>query len=519
MSKYDVIVIGGGHNGLTTATLLAQKGKKVLVVEKRNILGGIAAGEEFHPGYTTTGLLHDTSCVRSEIVTKLQLEKHGLEIENQRADVTILSKDGRSVTLQADINVTAVAISKFSEKDAKSYKAYCTFIKKISRVINNLMDNPPPNVNVEKLTMASMVLLAKKGMILKGLGNKTMMELLKVAPMCVADFLNEKFETEFLKAGIAAPCLYGSYAGPWSAYTTINLLLLECASRTKVKGGPQALVDALHKAAILAGVEIRTGVEVDKILLEVGAVKGLRLKGGEEINALKVAASCTPKETFLNLFDNFEIEYELDYWIDKIRSRGTTAKVNLAINTSVELNGKTVEYARTGNSFDEMEKAFDPIKYKEVTSAPFLDIHVPTVTDPSLAPAGHSVVSVLVHQIPFEFKTGWSVHAKNKLGEDVLKTLAIYSPGLTESVVKMEVLSPVDLQERYSLTEGHILHGEHFVDQLVTRPIPACSKYTTPVPGLYLCGSGSHPGGGITCAPGSMAVEAILKDVHKGYNY
>ena len=398
------------------------------------------------------------------------------------------------------------------KKDAEAYKKYQKFLSKISRVINDLMDNPPPNVDIENLTMASLVILAKKGLMLKGLGNSTMMELLKVAPMCVADFLNEKFETDFIKAGIAAPALFGSYAGPWSAYSTINLLLWECASRCDIKGGPQALIEALQQAAVKSGVEIRTNAEVIKILLNTqGAVSGVKLKGGEEISAIQVAASCTPKETFLNLFDDFEIEYELGYWIGKIRSRGTTAKVNLAINKTVELNGQEVEYARTGNSFDEMEKAFDPVKYKEVTSEPFLDIHIPSNSDSSLAPEGHSVISVLVHHIPYFFEEGWSVDTKKKLGEFVLKSLEIYSPGLDKAVEGMEVLSPIDLEERYTLTEGHIFHGEHFVDQLITRPIPSCSRYTTPVPGLYLCGSGSHPGGGITCAQGRMSAEAILK--------
>lgn len=511
MSQYDIIVIGGGHNGLTTATLLAKAGKKVLVLEKREVLGGIAAGEEFHPGYSTTGLLHDTSGVRPEVVKQLQLEKHGLKVDNHRAPVTILSKDGRSITLSGDTEASATSIGQFSAKDAEAYKEYKEFMKKVSKVINDLMDNPPPDIDVENLTMASLVVLAKKGMTLKGLGNKTMMELLKVMPMCVADFLNEKFETGFLKAGMSAPALYGSYAGPWSAYTTINLLLWECAARTQVVGGPQSLIDALTKAAGEAGVEIKTGTAVEKILMDdEGNVSGVRTAGGEEIAASKVAASCTPKETFLNLFDTFELEYELDHWIEKVRSRGTTAKVNLAINKSVELNGQAVEFARTGNTFDEMEKAFDPVKYKAVTDNPFLDIHVPTFSNPSLAPQGHSVVSVLVHQVPYHLKGGWTAEAKKKLGDDVLKVLETYSPGIGSAVAHMEVLTPVDLEERYTLTEGHIYHGEHFVDQLITRPIPSCSRYATPVPGLYLCGSGSHPGGGITCAPGSMAAKMIL---------
>jgi len=514
MSKYDVIVIGGGHNGLTTAAILAKKGKKVLVLEKRNVLGGIAAGEEFHPGYSTTGLLHDTSGVRSNVVQNLQLEKHGLILEKNRPDVTLLSKDGKSTTLKSNTEETAKEISSFSTKDAEAYIEYQEFVKRVSKVFNDLMDNPPPNVDVENLTMASIVVLAKKGMLLKGLGNQTMMELLKVAPMCVADFLNEKFETDFLKAGISAPAVYGSYGGPWSAYSTINLLLWECAAKVNIKGGPQSLIAALVNVSEEAGVEIRTGEEVERILLnEDGIATGVRLKGGEEINSSTVAASCTPKETFLNLFDDFQLEYEFTYWIEKIRSRGTTAKVNIAVNKKVELNGKTSEYARTGNSFDEMEKAFDPVKYKEVTDAPFLDIHIPTVSNPSLAPSGHSVVSVLAHQIPFDFEEGWTEKTKKELGKNVLKELEKYAPDISKAVVGMEVISPQDLEERYSLTQGHIYHGEHFVDQLVTRPIPSCARYSTPVSGLFLCGSGSHPGGGITCAPGSMAAAEILKSL------
>lgn len=512
MKKYDIIVIGGGHNGLTAATLLAKNGKNVLLLEKRNILGGIAAGEEFHPGYSTSGLLHDTSNVRNQVIKKLDLEKYGLQVENKRSSTHILSKDGVSIQIHSEHSKTADEIKNISKNDADSYIAYQDFIKKIAKVIDDLMDSPPPDIDIENLTMSSLVILAKKGMLLKGLGNKTMMELLKVAPMCLADFLNEKFETDFLKAGIAAPALYGSYAGPWSAYSTINLLLWECAAKLNIIGGPAALIEALVKAANKEGVEIRTEAEVEKIILDKdGAVSGVRLKGGEEIASSKVGASCTPKETFQNLFNDFELEYELDYWIDKIRSRGTTAKVNLALNKKVQFNAQWIDNARTGNSFDEMEKAFDPVKYRNTTDKPFLDIHVPSNTNTSLAPENHSVVSVLVHQIPYDFQEEWTEQAKNSLLENVLKELEIYSPGITEAVEGKEILSPLDLEQRYGLTEGHIYHGEHFVDQLITRPIPACSNYKTPVKGLFLCGSGSHPGGGITCAPGSMAADIILK--------
>ena len=327
MSSYDIIVIGGGHNGLTAATLLAKKGQKVLVLEKREILGGIAAGEEFYPGYHTTGLLHDTTAVRADVIAELQLEKFGLKLETRRPPIAILSKKGDGIHLYADPQKTATSIEKISSKDAESYRQYQNFLGKIRPVISDLMDQAPPQIAVDNLTMVGLVSLAKKGLRLKGLGNKTMLELLRVAPMCVADFLNEHFETEFLKAGLAAPALYGSYAGPWSAYSTINLLLWESAAKNHVVGGPQALMDALQKASLEAGVEIRTEAAVEKILLDAsGKVEGVILAEGEKINARKIAASCTPKETFLHLLDEAQIDYQLEYWIQKIRSRGTTAK-------------------------------------------------------------------------------------------------------------------------------------------------------------------------------------------------
>ncbi len=513
MSTYDIIVIGAGHNGLVAATTLAKAGKKVVVVEKRNIIGGIAAGEEFISGYFNTGLVHDTSGVRLAPIKHLELEKHGLKLQNKRMDTTILSKDGQHITLKDNVSESVESIAKISKKDAQTYIDYRLFLKKVSRVIDDLMDNPPPNIDLENLTMASLVVLAKKAMILKGLGNKTMMELLKVAPMSVRDFLNEKFETSFLKAGIAAPALYNSYAGPWSAYSTINLLLWECAAKHSIVGGPSALIQALSKAALANGVEIRTNTEVEKIQLDKDSkVRGVRLKGGEKVNAKLVLASCTPKETFLNLFDDFDLEYELDYWISKIRSRGTTAKLNIAVNKEVLLNNQPLAFARTGNTFNEQERAFDPIKYEQVTDSPFLDIHLPTIMDTSLAPSGHSVLSVLAHYVPYNLKEGWTNEAKAMLGRHVINELEYYSPNLSKHIVGMEVLSPVDLEERYGLTEGHIYHGEHFVDQLITRPIPSCSRYATPVSGLYLCGSGSHPGGGITCMPGYLGAKRALKE-------
>ena len=510
--KYDIVVIGGGHNGLTAATTLGRKRKKVLLLEKRSVLGGIAAGEEFYPGYRTTGLLHDTSGVRSKVIEALNLEKFGLKTKKERSTVSILSKDGKCLHLHSDVEKASKEIANFSQKDAEAYKEYRGFINKISGFINGLMDELPPDLS--NLGSKQIWELAKKGMALKKLGKKTMMEFLKVAPMSVADFLNEKFETDFIKAGMAGPAIYGSYTGPWSSYTTLNLLLWECTANECIIGGPQALVAALQKTATEAGVDIRTDAEVDKILLDENRnVSGVKLANGEEILAPIVASSCTPRETFYELLLPNQIDYSLDHAIQHYRSRGTTAKVNLAINNQISFNGSSsVEFARTGNSFDDMERAFDSVKYRRFSDEPILDIHIPSATDSSLAPSGHTVVSILVHFAPYHFDEGWSEKTKNKLLYITIKTLEHYVPNVSSSVVGSEVLSPVDLEERYSLTNGHIFHGEHAVDQLITRPIPSCVRYATPINGLYLCGSGSHPGGGITCMPGYLGAKMILKN-------
>jgi len=564
MNKYDAIIIGGGHNGLTTAVLLAKKGKKVILLEKRNILGGMAAGEEFHPseiassvrfhgvnpGYRTTGLLHDTSGVRQSVIKALQLEKYGLKISSERAAFALLSKEGQDITISSNTKETAESIERFSKKDAAAYIEYRDFIDRISGFFGKLLNEIPPDiigcqVETPDTTLKQLWVLAKKGLALRLLGKRTMLELLRAAPMCVADFLNERFETDFLKAGIAAPAIYGSFTGPWSAGNTLNLLLWECTAKNNITGGPQALILALENAAKDAGVEMRTDACVQKILLnQEGRVEGVEIRGSstyakvsvdnssskekEVINARVVAASCTPKETFLNLLASNEIEYRLENSIAHIRSRGTTAKVSLALNKMIRFKYGTAQYKNTGkeekaeingfkfirtcNSLDEMEKAFDCVKYRTFSDDLILDIHVPTVSNPQLAPEGHCVVSILAHFVPLNLDGGWTDEKRKKLGDKVVKCLEQYAPNVSGSIAGREILSPVDLEERYGLTEGHIYHGEHAADQLITRPVPSCARYATPIPGLYLCGSGSHPGGGITCAPGALAAEAILKN-------
>jgi phytoene dehydrogenase-like protein len=330
--------------------------------------------------------------------------------------------------------------------------------------------------------------------------------------MCVADWLNEWFENKRLKAALAGAGLTGNFAGPWSPGTAFNLLLWECTARYRIKGGPQSLIAALEKAARSLGVEIRTGAEVRQFMVSGGKIEGVVLTDGERLSAAIVAAACDPRHTFLDLLPGNQVENRQENRVRHIRGTGTTAKVNLALSTRLEFNGRSkerIEFARTGHHLDHIEKAFDACKYGRFSADPILDIHIPTVSNPDLAPPGHSVVSVLVNFVPYGLQPQWNQDQIEKLGDTVVETLDQYAPGITDAIVAREVLSPVDLEKRYGLMQGHILHGEHALDQLVLRPTPECARYQTPIKGLYLCGSGSHPGGGITCGPGALAAAVI----------
>jgi phytoene dehydrogenase-like protein len=509
---YDVIIIGAGHNGLTAAALLAKQGRKILVLEQRSIIGGLAAGEEFHPGYHSGGLLQDADQVRAPVVRALDLKSHGLEIFPRRPSVLALDLEGRGMLLGSKDRHTAKEIGFYSPEDARQYLKYRKFIKHVAGVVNRIFDAPPPAV--ESPDGRTLWDLFRTGFALRRLGKTTMLEFLRVAPMCVADWLNEWFENNRLKAALAGAGLTGNFAGPWSPGTAFNLLLWECFAKHSIKDGPRSLIAALEKAAQSQGVEIRTQSEVSEVQVSGGQITGVVLKSGEHIQAPIVGASCDPRHTFLDLVPGNQLENWQERRIQHIRGTGTTAKVNLALNTQLEFNGRSGEkiaFARTGHHLDQIEKAFDTCKYGQFSAEPILDIHIPTVSNPDLAPPGHSVVSILVHFVPYRLQPQWDQDQTERLGDTVVATLSQYAPAVSHAIVAREVLSPVDLEARYGLVRGHILHGEHALDQLILRPTPECARYQTPIKGLYLCGSGSHPGGGITCGPGALAASVIAK--------
>jgi phytoene dehydrogenase-like protein len=510
--KYDAIVIGAGHNGLTAAALLAKQGRKVMALERRSIIGGLAAAEEFHPGYHTAGLLHDTSQVRTRIVRALDLKSHGLKILSQRASILALDPEGQGILLGNKDRHTAKEIGFYSPEDAGQYFRYRKFIKRVARVVNRLFNELPPAVSSpDRRTFWD---LYRTGFALRRLGKTTMLELLRIAPLSAADWLNEWFETACLKGALANAGLCGNFVGPLSPGSAFNVLLRECAAKSHIDGGPPALIAALEKAAKSQGVEIRTESEVSQIQVSEGCVEGVVLKNGKRIPTAVVAASCDPRHTFLDLVPDHQLENWLKRRIQNIRGTGSTAKVNLALDTQLEFSGRPKEkiaFARTGGHLGHIEKAFDACKFGRISADPILDIHIPTVSDPNLAPPGHSVISILVHFVPYALRPRWDQDQIEKLGDTVVAALDRYAPGVTQAIVAREVLSPLDLEMRYGLTNGHIMHGEHALDQLVLRPFAECSRYQTPIHGLYLCGSGSHPGGGITCGPGALAASVIAK--------
>lgn len=508
-TRYDAIIIGGGHNGLICASFLAKKKKKVLLVEKESALGGTARSEEFHSGYFTPGLLHETESLSERVVRELKLKKQGLRFHEKLPPVFLPEKRGRGLSLCRDLKTMKEEVS---QKDLFALEEYYKFFKRLSKVVHRLVETTPPHLF--RYDFANLNSLLRTGLSVRLMGKTDLTELIRMAPMSVGDWLNERFESKLLKAGLAGPAVYGQFAGPWSPGTTTNLLFHEATVRRPVMGGPQALISCLQKTAKALGVQIKTNTEVKEINLVGAKTTGITTTTGKVYEAPIVSASCDPKSTFLKLIEPKNLTHQLAYRITNYRTRGTTAKVNLALEGNLEWqcrSGHRYEFTRTGEELDDLEKAFDAIKYGQMSKLPCLEVFVPSVSQPNLAPAGHSSVSILVHFAPYHLQKAWDDKQKESLFKNVMKVLKSYSPNIEDRILEQQTLSPLDLEEKFSLSEGHVFHGEHALDQYMTRPIPECAQYQSPYKGLYLSGSGSHPGGGITGRPGSLAAREILK--------
>jgi phytoene dehydrogenase-like protein len=525
--RLDAIVIGAGQNGLAAAARLAASGRQVVVLERRDLVGGLAGALELHPGYTVPGILHDEGRVSPRAAARLGLERHGLAwrdappvylaetggpgilVPGAAAD----ARAGSTVGNGAEGSAAVDEIGTRSRRDAASYLRYRAFFAKLRPLLDAVMGSPPPPLS--PTSAGDFWEIARCGGRLWRHGRHDTLELLRVAPMCVADFLDEHFETPLLVEGLAAPAVIGTWAGPWSAGTNTNLLLAEAAPGRHLAGGPAALIAALERAARSAGATIRTGADAVRLRIENGRAAGVTLAGGERLDAETVIATCDPKRTFLELIAPGTLPIRIEEEYRRIRARGTAAKVHLALSGPLELAarpGQAFEHIRIGGGHvDDLERAFDAVKYREVSPRPHLEIRVPSVADPSLAPAGHHVVSILASYAPHDVAGGWTERRRADFLESVLATLERHVPDLRQRLVAQELLTPADLADRYSLTGGQLHHGEPALDQLlVMRPAPSAARYATSVPGLYLGGSGSHGGGGVTFVPGLLAAAAAL---------
>jgi phytoene dehydrogenase-like protein len=523
MERYDAIIIGAGHNGLVTAAYLAKAGKRVLVLERRSILGGIAVTEEIYPGFKFSTCAHRAESFAPEIIRDLALEQHGLELLSPDPPLIAPLGSGDGLSVPTDPARAAAAIGRLSQRDAEKFPAFCAFVKNLSLFLRALYGvSLPGRESREKFDLGNLVQVGWK---FHRLGEKGMYDFLRILPMSIADLLNEWFETEALKAAIGAAGVLGSFVGPRQQGTSFLFLHHQLGSPTSalrsagsIRGGIGKLPEALARAARQCGADIRLDRTVANIAVRNDAAAGVTLQNGDEIAANIVVSSADVKTTFQTLLGPVFLDPHFLLQIKNIRARGTVAKVNLALDTPPKFTG--LESGRElsgvihiGPSLDYLERASDDAKYGRFSKQPFLEIVIPSLADPSLAPEGKHVMSVWMQYAPYQLREGDWPAEREPLGDAVVSLIEDYAPGFKNSILHRQVLTPLDLEQQFGLTGGHVFHAEMALDQIFfMRPVPGWSAYHTPIDNLYLCGSGTHPGGGVTGLPGYYAARQILKN-------
>jgi len=519
--RFDAVVIGGGHNGLTTAAYLARAGKKVVVLEKRHVLGGAATTEEVFPGFRFSVASYVVSLLRPEIIRELELPKHGLEI--LPLDGTFTPLDSDYLWRVNDHGKTMRELRRWSKNDAEAYEEYGQLMVDMARFIKPILSVVPPDPGkVNPMQWLPLVGLAKK---FRDLPERHQAVFVQLMTMSAADFLDQWFETDPLKATMSASGIIGTFQGvrsPGTAYVLLHHYMGEIDGAFRAwgipRGGTGGVSNAIASAARAAGVEIRLQAPVDHIRVQGDRATGVVLESGEEISASTVLSSVDAHQTFLNLLEPGHLPSEFEEEVRRYKFRGSSGKVNLALDALPNFTclPGVGEHLRGAISFspavDYMERAYDDAKYGHFSRRPYIDTIIPTLVDPSMAPPGKHVMSCFVQYAPYHLAEGqWDDNAREAFGETVIDTIAERAPNIRDIILHKQVLTPLDIERDFGLTEGNIFQGELSLEQLFfNRPVPGWARYRTPIKDLWMCGSATHPGGGIMGAPGRIAALELL---------
>jgi phytoene dehydrogenase-like protein len=521
--RYDAIVVGGGHNGLVSAAYLARAGLRVLVLERRPVLGGAAVTEEVFPGFKFSVCSYVVSLLRPEIIRELDLPRHGLEILPLDGTFTPMP-NGDHLLRTSDHGRTRREIARHSAMDAEAYDEYALAMVEMARFVKPILDMVPPDPLGYDLPGLGRLLELADGF--RGLPRAAQRNLALLMTTSAAALLDRWFETDVLKATMAASGIIGTFLGvrsPGTAYVLLHHYMGEIDGAFRAwgfaRGGTGAISNAIADAAREAGVAVRSGAAVERIQVRNGRAKGVVLPNGDEIEAGLVLSSLDPHRTFLKLVERGALPESFLGEVRRYKLRGSSGKVNLALDGLPDFiclpgPGAHLRGAISiSPSLDYMERAYDDAKYGDYSRRPYLDVVIPSLTDPSVAPPGKHVMSCFVQYAPYALREGTWDDKREAFGDAVVDTLAEYAPNLKKIIRARQVLTPLDLEREWGLSEGNIFHGELSLEQLFfLRPVPGWARYRTPISGLYMCGSATHPGGGIMGAPGRLAAFEVLKD-------
>jgi phytoene dehydrogenase-like protein len=522
--RYDAIIVGGGHNGLTCAAYLAKAGRKVLVLERRHVLGGAAVSEEIFPGFTYSVCSYVVSLLRPEVIHELDLPRHGLQIIPLDASFTPLP-NGDSICRWGDAQKTFKELSRHSRRDAEFYPQFGRMMTRLCHFVRPILDMVAPRPT--SLAPSDMLELLGLGKRFTDLAGDDAFWKSKLMTMGGVDYLRNFFETESLIATMSVSGIIGTFLGvssPGTAYVLLHHYMGEIDGAMRswgfARGGTGEVSMAIARAAEEAGAEIRTNAAIEKILVRDGEAYGVVLEGGEEIEAGTIASGVDPHRTFLKMIDGKDLDDTFLESVRRYRMRGSSGKVNLALDAVPEFTARPgigphlMGDVAIAPSVDYLERAYDEAKYGNYSRRPYLNIVFPSLVDPSVAPPGKHVMSAFVQYAPYKLSGGrnWD-DERDAFGETVIDTIEEYAPSIRKHILHKQVLTPLDLERDFGLTEGNIFHGELSLSQLFfLRPVPGWAQYRTPLKNLYLCGSGAHPGGGVMGAPGRLAAGKIIQD-------